>query len=387
MATPDKITTIDDLKKLAKRRVPRMFFDYADSGALTEDTYRANERDFEQIKLRQRVAVNIANRSTVTKMIGQDVAMPLAIAPTGSAGLQHADGEILAAQACAEFGVPYTLSTLSICSLEDVAAASSQPIWFQLYVMKDREFSKRLIARAKAAKCSALVLTLDLQIMAQRHKDVRNGLSAPPKINLNTMTQFATKPLWCLKMLGTKNRQFGNIHGHVENVSDLSSLSAWIGEQFDEQLNWDDIAWIKEQWGGPLILKGIMDPEDAKMALKVGADAMIVSNHGGRQLDGTESSIAALPKVLDAVQGDSEIHLDGGVRTGIDILRARAMGAQGVYVGRPYLYGLGAMGKKGVTKALQIFHKELDITMALCGENNIENFGRHNLIDPDPRPL
>ncbi|WP_027834166.1 alpha-hydroxy acid oxidase [Maritalea myrionectae] len=380
MATPDKITTIGDLKKLAKRRVPRMFFDYADSGALTEDTYRANERDFEQIKLRQRVAVNIANRSTATKMIGQDVAMPLAIAPTGSAGLQHADGEMLAAQACAEFGVPYTLSTLSICSLEDVAAASSRPIWFQLYVMKDRGFSKRLIARAKAAKCSALVLTLDLQIMAQRHKDVRNGLSAPPKINLNTMTQFATKPLWCLNMLGTKNRQFGNIHGHVENVSDLSSLSAWISEQFDEQLNWDDIAWIKEQWGGPLILKGIMDPEDAKMALKVGADAMIVSNHGGRQLDGTESSIAALPKVLDAVQGDSEIHLDGGVRTGIDILRARALGAQGVYVGRPYLYGLGAMGKKGVTKALQIFNKELDITMALCGENNIENIGRHNLI-------
>lgn len=380
MATPNKITTIDDLKKLAKRRVPRMFFDYADSGALTESTYRANEQDFERIKLRQRVAVNIANRSTATTMIGQNVAMPLAIAPTGSAGLQHADGEILAAQACAEFGVPYTLSTLSICALEDVAAASSHPIWFQLYVMKDRDFSKRLIARAKAAKCGALVLTLDLQIMAQRHKDVRNGLSAPPKINLNTLSQFVTKPLWGLNMLRTKNRQFGNIHGHVENVSDLSSLSAWVGEQFDEQLNWDDIAWIKEQWDGPLILKGIMDPDDAKMALKVGADAMIVSNHGGRQLDGTESSIAALPKILDAVQGDSEIHLDGGVRTGIDILRARALGAQGVYVGRPYLYGLGAMGKKGVTKALQIFHKELDTTMALCGENNIENVGRHNLI-------
>jgi len=380
MAALEKITTIDDLKNLAKKRVPRMFFDYADSGALTEETYQANESDFKKIQLRQRVAVNIANRSTSTKMAGQNVAMPLAIAPTGSAGLQRADGEILAAQACAEFGVPYTLSTLSICSLEDVAAASSQPIWFQLYVMKDRSFTRRLIERAKAAKCGALVLTLDLQIMAQRHKDVRNGLSAPPKINLNTMLQFATKPEWCLRMLGTKNRNFGNIHGHVDNVSDLSSLSSWVGEQFDEQLCWDDIAWIKEQWDGPLILKGILDPEDAKMALKVGADAMIVSNHGGRQLDGTESSISALPKIVDALQGDSEIHLDGGVRTGIDVLRALALGAKGVYIGRPYLYGLGALGKVGVTKALQIYQKELDVTMALCGEKTIENVGRHNLI-------
>jgi len=380
MAAFEKITTIDDLKNLAKKRVPRMFFDYADSGALTEETYQANESDFKKIQLRQRVAVNIANRSTSTKMAGQNVAMPLAIAPTGSAGLQRADGEILAAQACAEFGVPYTLSTLSICSLEDVAAASSQPIWFQLYVMKDRSFTRRLIERAKAAKCGALVLTLDLQIMAQRHKDVRNGLSAPPKINLNTMLQFATKPEWCLRMLGTKNRNFGNIHGHVDNVSDLSSLSSWVGEQFDEQLCWDDIAWIKEQWDGPLILKGILDPEDAKMALKVGADAMIVSNHGGRQLDGTESSISALPKIVDALQGDSEIHLDGGVRTGIDVLRALALGAKGVYIGRPYLYGLGALGKVGVTKALQIYQKELDVTMALCGEKTIENVGRHNLI-------
>jgi L-lactate dehydrogenase (cytochrome) len=371
---------INDLKKAARRRVPRMFFDYADSGALTESTYRANEADFEKITLRQRVAVDMTNRTLKTKMIGQDVAMPLAIAPTGSTGMQYPDGEMLAAQAAEEFGVPFTLSTMSICSIEDVAEATSKPFWFQLYVMKDREFNKRLIARAKAAKCSALVLTLDLQILAQRHKDLRNGLKAPPDINLRTFWQFATRPGWCWRMLQTKRHQFGNIYGHVENVTDLASLKEWSAAQFDETLNWSDIEWIKEQWGGPLILKGILDEEDAQIAVKTGADAIIVSNHGGRQLDGAPSTISQLPSIVDAVQGDIEVHLDGGVRTGIDVLRAKALGAQGVYIGRPFLYGLGAAGKPGVTRALEIFRSELDMTMALCGERDINDVGPHNVL-------
>ena len=376
-----KILEINDLKRLAQKRVPKMFFDYADSGSYTQSTYLANESDFEKIKLRQRVAVDMSNRSLSTKLIGQEFAMPVAIAPTGSTGMQHADGEILAAQASEEFGVPYTLSTMSICSLEDVAAATTKPLWFQLYVMKDRDFNKRLIERAKAAGCSALVLTLDLQILAQRHKDLRNGLTAPPEINLNTFWQFATRPRWCWQMLQTKRHQFGNVYGHIKDVTDLASLHEWSAKQFDETLSWQDVEWIKEQWGGPLILKGILDPEDAQIAIKTGADAIIVSNHGGRQLDGAHSSIAILPKVLDAVQGDIEVHMDGGVRTGIDIMRARALGAQGVHIGRPYLYGLGAMGKKGVTAALQILSKELDTTMALCGERDINDVGSHNIAD------
>ena len=376
-----KILEINDLKRLAQKRVPKMFFDYADSGSYTQSTYLANESDFEKIKLRQRVAVDMSNRSLSTKLIGQEFAMPVAIAPTGSTGMQHADGEILAAQASEEFGVPYTLSTMSICSLEDVAAATTKPLWFQLYVMKDRDFNKRLIERAKAAGCSALVLTLDLQILAQRHKDLRNGLTAPPEINLNTFWQFATRPRWCWQMLQTKRHQFGNVYGHIKDVTDLASLHEWSAKKFDETLSWQDVEWIKEQWGGPLILKGILDPEDAQIAIKTGADAIIVSNHGGRQLDGAHSSIAILPKVLDAVQGDIEVHMDGGVRTGIDIMRARALGAQGVHIGRPYLYGLGAMGKKGVTAALQILSKELDTTMALCGERDINDVGSHNIAD------
>ena len=374
------ILEIHDLKKLAQKRVPKMFFDYADSGSLTESTYRANESDFEEIKLRQRVAVDMSNRTLATKLIGQDVSMPMAIAPTGSTGMQYPDGEILAAQAAEEAGIPYTLSTMSICSLEDVAAATTKPLWFQLYVMKDRDFNKRLIERAKAAGCSALVLTLDLQILAQRHKDHRNGLKAPPDMNLKTLLQLATRPGWCLRMVGTKRRQFGNIFGHVENVTDLSSLSDWSAAQFDETLNWNDIEWIKEQWGGSLILKGILDPDDAKLAVKTGADALIVSNHGGRQLDGAPSTISQLPTILDATQGEIEVHLDGGIRTGVDIFRAKALGAQGVHIGRPYLYGLGAMGKAGVTKAIEILRNELDVTMALCGERDINNVGKHNLL-------
>ena len=376
------ILEINDLKKLAQKRVPKMFFDYADSGALTESTYRANESDFEKIELRQRVAVDMSNRTLATKMIGQDVSMPMAIAPTGSAGMQYPDGEIIAAQAAEESGIPYTLSTMSICSIEDVAANTKKPFWFQLYVMKDRDFNKRLIERAKAAGCSALVLTLDLQILAQRHKDHRNGLKAPPDINLQTFWQFATRPGWCVRMLRTKRHQFGNIYGHVKDVTDLASLKDWSNAQFDETLNWKDIEWIKSQWDGPLILKGILDPEDAKIAAKTGADALIVSNHGGRQLDGAPSCISQLPRIIDAVQGDIEVHMDGGIRTGIDIFRARALGAKGVYIGRPHLYGLGAMGKAGVAKAIDILRNELDVTMALCGERKIDNVGAHNLLAP-----
>ncbi|ASV86804.1 alpha-hydroxy acid oxidase [Ochrobactrum quorumnocens] len=367
------IVEIADLKRLAQRRVPKMFFDYADSGAWTESTYRANEADFAKIKLRQRVLVDMTNRSLETTMVGEKVAMPVALAPTGLTGMQHADGEMLAAQAAEAFGVPFTLSTMSICSIEDVASVTKKPFWFQLYVMKDREFVKNLISRAKAAGCSALVLTLDLQILGQRHKDLRNGLSAPPKFTPKHIWQMATRPGWCMGMLGTQRRTFRNIAGHAKNVADLSSLSSWTAEQFDPQLNWNDVAWIKEQWGGKLILKGILDVEDAKMAAKTGADAIIVSNHGGRQLDGAVSSISMLKPIVDAVGDKIEVHMDGGVRSGQDVLKARALGAQGVFIGRPFLYGLGAMGKEGVTLALEIIRKELDITMALCGKRNIND--------------
>lgn len=378
-----KILEIADLKKLARRRVPKMFFDYADSGAFTQSTYQANEDDFKKIKLRQRVLVDMSNRSLASTMIGEDVAMPVALAPTGLTGMQHADGEMLAAQAAEAFGVPFTLSTMSVCSIEDVASVTTKPFWFQLYVMRDRDFVKNLIERAKAAKCSALVLTLDLQILGQRHKDLRNGLSTPPKFTPNHIWQMATRPKWCMQMLGTKRRTFRNIAGHAKNVTDLSSLSVWTAEQFDPQLNWSDVEWIKEQWGGKLILKGILDVEDARMAAKTGADAIVVSNHGGRQLDGACSSISMLPQIVDAVGHQIEIHMDGGIRSGQDILKARALGARGTFIGRPFLYGLGAMGKEGVTKALEIIRNELDISMALCGKRDIESVDR-SILQPDP---
>jgi len=374
------ITTIEDLRVLAEKRVPRMFYDYADSGSWTESTYRANEGDFQKIKLRQRVAVNMENRSTATTMIGQAVAMPVAIAPTGLTGMQHADGEILAARAAKKFGVPFTLSTMSICSIEDVAKHAGEGFWFQLYVMKDKGFIERLIDRAKAANCSALVLTLDLQILGQRHKDLKNGLSAPPKLTLANIINIATKPRWALGMLGTPRRQFGNIVGHVTGVADMSSLSSWTASQFDPGLNWGDVEWIKKRWGGKLILKGIQDVEDARMAVQSGADALIVSNHGGRQLDGAQSSIEALPAIVEAVGSQIEVHMDGGIRSGQDVVKARALGARGVYIGRSMLYGLGAMGEAGVSKALEIIHKELDLTMAFCGRTQMDTVDKSILL-------
>ncbi len=367
------ITTIEDLRILAEKRVPRMFYDYADSGSWTEGTYRANEADFQKIKLRQRVAVNMENRTTQTQMVGQTVSMPVAIAPTGLTGMQHADGEICGALAAKAFGVPFTLSTMSICSIEDVSAATGgHPFWFQLYVMKDRGFIERLIDRAKAANCSALVVTLDLQVLGQRHKDLKNGLSAPPKLTIKNMLNMATKPRWGLGMLGTKRHSFGNIVGHVSGVDNMGSLSEWTAKQFDPALSWADIEWIQKRWGGKIILKGIQDVEDAHLAVATGADAIIVSNHGGRQLDGADSTINALPKIVDAVGHKIEVHMDGGIRSGQDVLKAYALGAKGTYIGRSFLYGLGAMGQAGVTKALEIIHKELDITMAFCGHTDIK---------------
>lgn len=370
------ITTIEDLRQLAEKRVPKMFYDYADSGSWTQSTYQRNESDFQRIKLRQRVAVDMSDRTTATTMIGQTVAMPAALAPVGVTGMQHANGEILASQAAAEFGIPYTLSTMSVCSIEDVADHSPEPFWFQLYVMKDYDFASRLIARAKAAGCSALMLTLDLQILGQRHKDLKNGLSTPPKLTLKNIANMATKPRWCLNMLATNRRQFGNIHGHVTGVSDMSSLTSWVAEQFDLKLNWDDVKRIKDLWGGKLIIKGILDAEDAVLAAQSGADALIVSNHGGRQLDGADSAIAILPEIVAAVGDDIEIWMDGGIRSGQDILKAVALGAKGTLLGRSYIYGLGAQGKAGVHKALEIMHKELDMTMALCGHRDIRNVTR-----------
>jgi L-lactate dehydrogenase (cytochrome) len=375
------ITTIEELRLLAKKRVPRMFYDYADSGSWTESTYRANESDFQKIKLRQRVAVNMEGRSTATTMIGQKVAMPVAIAPTGLTGMQHADGEILAARAAKKFGVPFTLSTMSICSIEDVSKGTDgHPFWFQLYVMRDRDFIERLIERARAANCSALVITLDLQILGQRHKDLKNGLSAPPKLTIPNILNIATKPRWALGMLGTSRREFGNIVGHVKGVENMGSLSAWTAQQFDPRLNWGDVEWIKKRWGGKIILKGIQDVEDARLAVESGADAMIVSNHGGRQLDGAQSSIEALPAIVDAVGKQIEVHMDGGIRSGQDVLKARALGAQGTYIGRAFLYGLGAMGQPGVEKALQIIHNELDLTMAFCGRTQMDTVDKSILL-------
>ena len=365
------VACVEDLRKQMQRRVPRMFYDYCESGSWTESTLDANETDLQAIKFRQRVAIDVSERSTAMKMLGQDVPMPVALAPTGLTGMQHADGEILAAQAAEAFGVPFTLSTMSICSIEDVAANTSKPFWFQLYVMRDRNFIRNLVERAKAANCSALMITLDLQIMGQRHKDVRNGLSAPPKLTLGNIMNLATKPSWCLGMLGTRRRQFRNIVGHVEGVKDMSSLADWTASQFDPRLSWEDVAEIRRMWDGKVILKGILDAEDAKQAVNVGADAIVVSNHGGRQLDGAASSITALPAIVDAVGDKTEVWMDGGIRTGQDVLRAVALGARGTLIGRAFLYGLGAGGRAGVTRVLEILHKELDLTMALCGRSNL----------------
>ncbi|WP_058557821.1 alpha-hydroxy acid oxidase [Thiohalocapsa sp. ML1] len=376
------ITNIADLKRLYRRRVPRMFYDYAESGSWTEQTFRDNSTDFADIRLRQRVAVDIAARSTKGNMVGQPVAMPVALAPVGLTGMQHADGEILAARAAARFGVPFTLSTMSICSIEDVADNVDAPFWFQLYVMRDQGFMESLIARAAAARCSALVLTLDLQVIGQRHKDLKNGLSAPPKPSLPVVLDLLRRWRWGLGMLGTRRHGFGNIVGHVKGVSDVSNLMAWVGEQFDPSLDWARVRRIRDLWQGPLILKGIMDPEDARHAQDAGADAIVVSNHGGRQLDGAVSSIRMLPRILDAVGDALEVHLDSGIRSGQDVLKALALGARGTYIGRAYIYGLGALGEAGVTQALNIIRKELDTTLGFCGERDVADLGRHNLLLP-----
>ncbi len=376
------ITCIEDLRRIHKRRVPKMFYDYAESGSYTEQTFRENTSDFARLRLRQKVAVDMSGRSTATTMIGEPISMPVALAPVGLTGMQHADGEILAARAAEKFGVPFTLSTMSICSIEDVAAHTSKPFWFQLYVMKDWEFVENIINRAKAAKCSAMVLTLDLQILGQRHKDLKNGLSAPPKLTIPTMMNLATKWGWGIEMLQTKRRFFGNIVGHAKGVGDASSLSSWTNEQFDPQLDWSKIQRIREMWGSKIILKGILDVEDAKRAADFGADAIIVSNHGGRQLDGALSSIRMLPSIVRAVGDRVEVLMDSGIRSGQDVLKALALGAHGTFIGRSYIYGLGAMGEAGVTTALEVIRKELDTSMALCGERKVQDLRRDNLLIP-----
>ena len=375
------ITNIEDLRVLHERRAPRMFYDYVDAGSWTESTYRANESDFQQIKFRQRVAINMEHRRIASTMLGQPVTIPVALSPVGMTGMQYADGEILAARAANRFGVPFCLSTMSICSIEEIAKHTQTPFWFQLYVMRDKAFVKALIERAKMANCSALIVTLDLQILGQRHKDLKNGLSAPPKPTLKNLLNLAMKPAWCMGMLGTKNRDFGNIVGHVKGVENMASLSAWTAGQFDPTLNWEEVEWIKNQWGGKLILKGILDAEDAKLARDVGADAIIVSNHGGRQLDGAPSSIKALPAIVQAVGKDLEVWLDSGIRSGQDVLKALALGAKGTMIGRSYVYGLGAMGEPGVTKALEIIANELDLTLAFCGMNDVRQVNS-NILYP-----
>jgi L-lactate dehydrogenase (cytochrome) len=374
------ITTVEDLRVLARKRVPRMFYDYADSGSWTEGTYRANSDDFQSIKLRQRVAVNMENRSTAVQMVGQAAKMPVAIAPVGLTGMQHADGEIHAARAAEKFGIPFTLSTMSICSIEDIAEHTSAPFWFQLYMMRDREAMGRMIDRCKAAKCSALVLTLDLQVIGQRHKDLKNKLRASVIPSLGNALDMATKPRWLLGMMGTRRHTFRNLVGHVKGVSDMASLASWTNEQFDPTLSWADVDWVRERWGGQFILKGIMEVEDARLAVQHGADAIVVSNHGGRQLDGAPSSIHALPAIVEAVGNQTEVWMDGGIRSGQDVLKAWALGARGTMIGRAMVYGLGAMGEAGVTKALQIIHKELDVTMAFCGHTQLKNVDQGILL-------
>jgi L-lactate dehydrogenase (cytochrome) len=382
MLTPKQAPSVADLYALYRRRVPRLFHDYCETGSYTASTFEDNCAAFAKYKLRQRVARNIADRNLKTTLLGEDAAMPVALAPVGSTGMQHADGEILAARAAEKFGVPFTLSTMSVCSLEEVARHVTKPFWFQLYVMRDRDYVKRLVQRAKDAKCSALILTLDLQILGQRHKDIRNGLSTPPKLTLPNIINMATKPRWCLGMLGTKNRQFGNIIGHVKNVGNLADLSHWANTQFDQTLDWSSVEFIRKEWGGKLLLKGINDVEDAKIAASLGSDGIIVSNHGGRQLDGAPATIDMLAPIVDAVGGKTDVYFDSGIRTGMDVMKAMAMGAKGTFIGRAYIYGLGAAGEAGVTRALEIFRNELDTTLALCGEKDINKVGRHNLLMP-----
>jgi L-lactate dehydrogenase (cytochrome) len=382
--SPSVAPSIEDLRQLYERRVPRMFYDYCETGSYSTSTFVDNSQAFAKYKLRQRVAVNIDGRSLKTKMLGEDVSMPVAMAPVGSTGMQHADGEILACRAAQAFGVPFTLSTMSVCSLEEVAANVSKPFWFQLYVMRDRDYVKRLVQRAKDAKCSALVLTLDLQILGQRHKDIRNGLSTPPRVTLPNLLNMMTRPGWCMKMLGTKNRTFGNIMGHVKDVGNIADLSHWANNQFDQTLDWSSVEYIRSLWGGKLLLKGVNDVEDAKIAAKMGTDGIIVSNHGGRQLDGAPATIDMLAPIVDAVGDKTDVYFDSGIRTGMDVMKAMAMGAKGTFIGRAYIYGLGAAGQPGVTRALEIIQKELDITMALCGETDITKVGRHNMLMPAP---
>ncbi|MEJ5218082.1 alpha-hydroxy acid oxidase [Cognatishimia sp. D5M38] len=376
------ITCIEDLKRIYERRVPRMFYDYAESGSYTEQTFRENTSDFADIYLKQRVAIDMTGRSTATQMIGQDVSMPVALAPVGLTGMQSADGEIKAARAAGNFGVPFTLSTMSICSIEDVAENTDKPFWMQVYTLTDDDFMRRLFDRAKDAKCSAAVITVDLQMLGQRHKDLKNGLSAPPKPTLKNIINLSTKWRWGLEMLGTKRRGFGNIIGHAKGVNDPSSLFEWTAKSFDQALDWDRIKEFRKMWDGPLIIKGIIDPRDAVKALDVGADAIIVSNHGGRQLDGALSAIRALPPIMDAVGDKIEVHLDSGIRSGQDVLKAVALGAKGTYIGRAFIYGLGAMGEPGVTKALEVIHKELDISMGLAGRRTIDEIDRDVLMVP-----
>jgi len=386
MPAIDKILTVDEMMRVARRRVPKMFFEYADSGSYTEGTYRENESDFSKIKLNQKVAVNLEGRNLKVKMLGKEIAMPVAIAPAATGGMQTADGEIKAAKAAEKFGIPFSLSTMSVCSIEDVAENTTAPFWFQLYVMRDRDFINRLIDRAKAANCSALVLTMDLQILGQRHKDIKNGLSTPPKFTPYSVWQMMQHPLWCARMLGTKRHTFRNIVGHVGGDHDLASLSSWTASQFDPTLNWSDVKWIKERFGGPVIVKGVLDPEDAQAAVDNGADAIVVSNHGGRQLDGAPSTIRVLPEIVDRVGHKTEVYLDSGIRSGQDVVKALAYGAKATFIGRPMLYGLGAGGEAGVTRVLEIIRKELDTTMALCGERDILNVGPHNIYSNDIPP-
>jgi L-lactate dehydrogenase (cytochrome) len=379
---PPVITCIDDLKQLYKKRTPKMFYDYCESGSYTEQTFKENTTDFAKIRLRQRVARDLTGRSTEVSMLGAPVTMPVALSPVGSTGMQWPDGEIKAARAAAAFGVPFTLSTMSICSIEDVAAHSPTPFWFQLYVMKDEDFVDAIIERARAAKCSALVLTLDLQIMGQRHKDLKNGLTSPPRLTIPNMINMATKPAWSLGMARTPRRTFRNIVGHVKGVTDLADLTKWANEQFDPMLDWGKVRRIRDQWGGKLILKGILDADDARMAAEVGADAMIVSNHGGRQLDGALSSIRALPSIVKAVGEQTEVYMDSGIRSGQDVLKALALGAKSTFIGRSFIYGLGAMGQAGVTKALEVIQKELDVSMALCGVQKASDISREHVLVP-----
>ena len=374
-------TCVEDLRQQYVRRVPRMFVDYAENGSYQEETLHANRRDFEAIKFRQRILVDVSKRTTATTLLGQPASLPLAIAPVGLLGMQHADGEIHAARAANAMGIPFCLSTMSVASIEDLAAETGKPFWFQLYVMRDRAFITKLIARAAAAKCSALVLTVDLQVLGQRHRDVKNGLSVPPRMTIPNILNIATKPRWVSQILSTKRRSFGNIVGHVSGVADTRSLGAWTNDQFDPTLNWNDVKWIRDQWKGKLIVKGIMDVGDAEKAVNAGADAVVVSNHGGRQLDGAPSSIAALPRIADAIGTRTEVLIDGGITSGQNLMRALALGARGAMIGKAMVYGLGAAGEEGVRQVIGYIQKELDVTMALTGVNTISEIDRHVLAD------